>query len=188
MAKIDDKINFAERKLEEIKAKFGGDKADLAMLIQKQAKLEAEAALDNKRDTKGTTEIERQRDGLRSQLEIYPDLVKEVERKIETLRKEKEEGILKENLLRQRKAARKVEELSQELGTLLERANETNMELQKCRSMYLELHKLTNQDVFTKPTTGGSQGWLRVLTGTVKAELAGKGRQMPRYPGAAPPI
>ncbi|MBA7678510.1 hypothetical protein ES703_86786 [subsurface metagenome] len=87
MSKIDDKISLAERKLEETKAKFEADKADLTTLIQKQAKLEAEAVLEDKRDTKGITEIDRQRDRLRSQLEIYPDLIKEVEGKIEILKK-----------------------------------------------------------------------------------------------------
>lgn len=188
MAKIDDKISLAEHKFGEEKAKFEVDKADLATLTQKRARLEAEATLENRQDAKKVAEIDSQRNELRFELEIYPDLLREVEAKIEGLKKEKVEGILRENLAKQKKAAREVERLSEELGTLLEKANEANIELQKYRSIYLKLHKLTDQDVITKPTTGGSQGWLRVLAGTVKAELAGKGRPMPRYPGAAPPI
>ncbi|MBA7652789.1 hypothetical protein ES703_60628 [subsurface metagenome] len=111
-----------------------------------------------------------------------------MEAKIEGFKKEKVEGILRENLAKQKKAAREVEGLSEELGTLLEKANETNIELQKQRSQYSELYNLTNQNVITKPTTLGSLGWLRVLAGTIKAELAGGARPMPRYPGAAPPI
>ncbi len=188
MAKIDDKISLAERKLEETKVKFEADKADLTSLIKQRAKLEAEAVFDNKQDGKRIAEIDRQRDRLRSQLEIYPDLIKEVERKIEDLKKEKEEGILRENLTKQRKIGHKVEELSQELGTLLERANEANIELQKQRSQYLDLHKLTNQKVITKPTTAGSQGSLRMLAGIINAELKGHPRINPRYPPPGPPI
>ncbi len=186
MTEIADKISLAEHKLEEIKTKFERDKADLTRLIQERARLELYRTI--KKDDKRIAEIDRQRDRLRSQLEIYPDLIKEVERKIETLGKEKEEGILRRNLGRQKKAAREVERLSQELGASLEKANEANIELQKYRSMYLKLHELTDRDVITKPTTLGSQGWLKVLAGTIKAELAGGARPMPRYPGAAPPI
>ena len=189
MAKIDDKISLAEDKLEETKAKFEADKDNLTSLIRQRAKLEAEAVLDNnKQDGKRIAEIDRQRDKLRSQIEIYPDLIKEVEAKIEVLKKEKEEGTLRENLTKQRKIGHKVEELSQELGTLLERANEANIELQKQRSQYLDLHKLTNQKVITKPTTAGSQGSLRMLAGIINAELEGHPRINPRYPPPGPPI
>ena len=188
MTKIDDKISLAEHKLEEIKTKFEGDKDNLTSLVRQRAKLEAEAVLENKRDTKGITEIDRQRDRLRSQLEIYPDLIKEVEGKIRALKKEKEEGILRRNLIEQKKAAGEVERLSEELGLLLGKANNVNMELQKQRSQYLKLHELTDQEVITRPTTIGSQGWLRVVTGVVRSELEGKPRPSPRYMGAAPPI
>jgi len=188
LAKIADKISLAEHKLEEIKTKFEGDKADLTRLIQERAKLGASAILDNEKDGKRIAEIDRQRDRLRSEVEIYPDLIKEVEAKIEGLKKEKEAGILKKNLIEQKKAAGEVERLSEELGDLLEKANDVNMELQKQRSQYLKLHKLTDQDVITKATTIGSQGWLRVVTGVVKSELEGKPRPSPRYMGAEPPI
>ena len=188
MSKIDDKISLAERKLEEIKAKFEGDTDNLTSLIRQRAKLEAEAVLENRQDGKRVKEIDRQRDGLRSQLEIYPSLIKEVEGKIGALKKEKQGEILRKNLAEQKRAAREVEEFSQKLGSLLSEANSVNVELQKSRSQYLKLHELTGQEVITRPTTGGSQGWLRVLAGIIKAELAGEPRPMPRYPGAAPPI
>ena len=191
MSKIADKIAMSERKLKETKAKFEADKADLTSLIKQRAKLESEAILDNNRqDGKRIAEIDRQRDKLRSQIEIYPSLIKEIESRLEGLRKEKEEGILRENLTKQRKIGHKVEELSQELGTLLERANDTNIKLQKCRSIYLKLGELTNQDVITKPITSGSHGWLRVLTAVINSEVkGGGGRISPRYMGGpAPPI
>ncbi|MBA7493952.1 hypothetical protein ES702_04518 [subsurface metagenome] len=189
--KIDDKIALAEHKLGEVKTKFEGDKADLTRLIQKRAKLEAEAVLENERDTKGITEIERQRDRVRSQLEIYPGLVKEIEGTIEDLKREKEAGILKKNLVEQRKTAREVERLSQELGILLGKANDVNVELQKHRSQYFELHKLTNQNVFEKPTTSGSHvshGSLKILAGVINAELKGHPRPSPRFPPPGPAI
>lgn len=186
--KIDDKISLAERKLEEVKTKFEQDKDNLTSLVRQRAKLEASAVLDNKQDAKKVAEIDRQRDKLRSQLEIYPDLIKEVEGKIEALKKEKEEGILKGNLAKQRKAAREVEEFSQKLGNLLSEANNVNMELQKSRSKYLEFPKLTHQEVITKPTTLGSIGSLRVLAGVINAELEGHPRLNPRFPPPGPPI
>lgn len=186
--KIEDKISLTEHKLEEIKTKFEGNKADLTRLIQKQAKLEAEAVLENERDTKGITEIERQRDRLRSQLEIYPDLIKEVEAKVEALKKEKEERIPKKNLVKQKKIAQEVERLSQRLGALLEKANNVNVELQKHRSQYLKLHKLTGQEVITKPTTSGSHGSLKILAGVINAELEGHPRPNPRFPPPGPAI
>jgi len=186
--KIEDKIALAEKELIEQRIRFEDRKKELDGLIKERARLGASAILDNEKDGKRVAEIDSQRNKLRSELEIYPDILRQVEAKIEGFKKEKEAGILRENLAKQKKAARKVEELSQELGTLLERANEANMELQKHRSIYLKLHELTDQDVITKPTTLGSQGWLRVLAGVIKAELAGEPRPMPRYPGAAPPI
>jgi chromosome segregation ATPase len=188
LSKIDDKIAIAQEKLQETKQKFETTQKRDQELIKEKARLKASELLENRQDGKRVAEIDRQRDRLRSELEIYPDLLREVEAKIEGLKKEKVEGILRENLAKQKKVAREVERLSGELGTLLTRANEANIELQKQRSQYFELYKLTNQGVFEKPTTLGSQGWLRVLAGTVKAELAGEGRPMPRYPGAAPPI
>ena len=186
--KIEDKIALAEKELIEQRTRFEDRKKELDGLIKERARLGASAILDNEKDGKRVAEIDSQRNKLRSELEIYPDILREVEAKIEGFKKEKVEGILRENLAKQKKAAREVEGLSEELGTLLEKANETNIELQKQRSQYSELYNLTNQNVITKPTTLGSLGWLRVLAGTVKAELAGNVRPMPRYPGAAPPI
>lgn len=188
MTEIADKISLAEHKLEEIKTRFEEDKDNLTSLIQQRAKLEVEAVLENRQDDKRIAEVDRQRDELRSQLEIYPDLIKEVERKIEALRKEKEEGILKKNLGRQKKAAREVERLSEELGLLLGKANEANVELQKYRSMYLKLHELTDQEVITKPTTSGSHGSLKILAGIINAELEGHPRPNPRFPPPGPAI
>lgn len=186
--KIDDKIALAEEKLIEQRTRFEDRKKELDGLIKERARLGASAILDNQKDGKRIAEIDRQRDKLRSQLEIYPDLIKEMEVKIGALKKEKEGGILRENLIKQKKAAREIERLSEDLGTLLGKANDVNVELHKYRSIYLELHKLTNQNVFTKPTTGGSYGWLKVVTGVVKSELEGKPRPGPRYMGAEPPI
>jgi len=188
LTKIADKISLTERKLDEIKTKFDGDKADLTRLIQKRAKLEAEAVLENERDTKGITEIERQRDRLRSQLEIYPDLIKEVEVKLEALKKEKEERIPKKSLAEQRAVAQELGRLSRRLATLLERANNVNVELQKHRSQYLKLHKLTGQDVITESVTLGSFGSLKILAGIIKAELQGNPRPSPRFPSPGPAI
>jgi len=188
LTKIDDKISLAEHKLEEIKTKFEGDKDNLTSLVRQRAKLETEAVFDNKQDGKRIIEIDRQRDKLRSQIEIYPDLIKEMESRVEASKKEKEEGILRENLAKQKKAAHEVERLSGELGTLLTRANEANIELQKCRSMYLKLHELTGQDLITKPTTPGSQGSLRILSGIISAELEGHPRLNPRFPPPGPAI
>ncbi|MBA7602189.1 hypothetical protein ES703_09275 [subsurface metagenome] len=188
MSKIDDKISLAEKKLIEQRTKFEDRKKELGELVKERGRLQASVILDDRKDSNRITQVDKRRNDIRAELEIYPSLISEMEAKIEALKKEKEEEVLRGNLAKQKKAARKVEELSRELGTLLMKANEANIELQKCRSIYLELHKLTGQAVITKPTTLGSQGWLRVLAGTVKAELAGKGRPMPRYPGAAPPI
>jgi myosin heavy subunit len=187
--KIDDKISLAERKLEETKVKFEADKADLTSLIKQRAKLEAEAVLENKRDTKRITEIERQRDRLRSQIEIYPDLIKEVEAKIGALRKEKEDGILKENLARQRKVAKEIEEKSRELVATLGKADEINTSLGKLWEQCSGLAKLTNQSMISPHVTGGSQGTLRQLYGILKWEVVeGKSRPSPRFPPPGPPI
>lgn len=186
--KIDDRIALAEEKLAKEKSRFEDRKKELEELVKERGRLQASVILDDRKDSNRITQVDKRRNDIRAELEIYPSLISEMEAKIEALKKEKEAGILKKNLVEQKKAAREVERLSEELGLLLEKANDVNVELQKHRSQYLKLHKLTGQDVFEKPTTGGSHGWLRVLAGTVKAELAGKGRPMPRYPGAAPPI
>ena len=186
--KIDDKIATAQEKLQETKQKFETTQKRDQELIKEKAKLKASELLENRQDGKRIAEIDRQRDRLRSEVEIYPDLIKEVERKIEDLKKEKEEGILKENLGRQKKAAKEVERLSGELGTLLMKADQANIELQKYHSIYFELYKLTNQKVITKPTTIGSHGSLRMLAGIINAELEGHPRINPRYPPPGPPI
>ncbi|GAI89725.1 unnamed protein product, partial [marine sediment metagenome] len=90
MSKIEDKISLTEHKLEEIRTKFESDKDNLTSLVRQRAKLEASAVLDDKQDGKRVKEIDRQRDELRSQLEIYPDLIKEIGAKIEALKKQKE--------------------------------------------------------------------------------------------------
>lgn len=188
MSKIDDKIALTERKLEEIRSKFEGDKGDLSSLIRRRAKLEAQTVLEDRQDGKQIAEIDRQRDKLRSQIQIYPDLVKEIEGKIEALKKEKQKGTLKENLIKQKKAAGEVERLSEELGTLLGKANSVNVELHKQRSKYLKLHELTDQDVITRPTTSGSHGSLRILAGVINGELEGHPRPSSRFPPPGPAI
>lgn len=186
--KIEDKIALAEKELIEQRTRFEDRKKELNGLIKERARLGASATLDNEKDRKRVAEIDSQRNKLRSELEIYPDILREVEAKIEGLKKEKEAGILKKNLIRQRVAARDVERLSEELGVLLEKANEANTELQKKRSQYLKLHELTDQDVITKPTTPGSQGSLRILAGVINAELKGHPRPSPRFPPPGPAI
>ncbi|GAI76901.1 unnamed protein product, partial [marine sediment metagenome] len=156
--------------------------------VKEKAKLKADELLENKTNGKRITEIDRQRGKLHSEIEIYPDLIREVERKIETLKKQKEGEILRKNLAEQKKAARKVEDLSQELGTLLGKANQTNMELQKHRSEYFQLGELTGQKVITKPTTSGSIGSLMMLSGIINAEIQGHPRLSPRFPPPGPPI
>jgi len=188
LSKIDDKISLAEHKLEEIKTRFEGDKDNLTSLVRQRAKLEAETVLENRQDGKRIIEIDRQRDKLRSQVEIYPDLIKEMESRVEASKKEKKEGILRKNLIEQKKAAREVERLSEELGTLLMKANEANVELQKHRSQYLKLHELTDQKVITKPITSGSHGSLKILAGIINAELKGHPRPSPRFPPPGPAI
>ncbi len=188
MSKIDDKIATAQERLEETKQKFETTQKRDQELIKEKAKLKASELLENRQNGKRITEIDKARGKLHSEIEIYPDLIKEVEAKIETLGKEKEEGILKGNLAEQKKAAREVERLSEELGTLLEKANQANIELQKCRSIYLKLGELTGQGVIAKPTTLGSLGSLRMLAGIINAELEGQPRINPRYPPPGPPI
>jgi uncharacterized protein YoxC len=189
LAKIDDKISLAERKLEETKAKFEADKADLTSLIKQRAKLEAEAVFDNKQDGKRIIKIDRQRDRLRSQLEIYPDLIKEMESRVEASKKEKEEGILKQNLIRQRKVAKEIEEKSRELVATLGKADEINTSLTKLWEQCSGLAKLTNQRVISPHVTGGSQGTLKQLYGIIKWEVEeGKSRPSPRFPSPGPPI
>ncbi|MBA7472789.1 hypothetical protein ES707_08121 [subsurface metagenome] len=186
--KIEEKIALAGKELIEQRTRFEDRKKELDGLIKERARLGASAILDNEKDGKRVAEIDSQRNKLRSELEIYPDILREVEAKIEGLKKEKEAGILNKNLIRQRVAARDVERLSEELGVLLEKANEANTELQKKRSQYLKLHELTDQDVITKPITIGSQGSLRILAGVINAELKGHPRPSPRFPPPGPAI
>ncbi len=61
MSKIDDKISLSERKLEEIKTRFEGDKDNLTSLVRQRAKLETEAVFDNKQDGKRIIEIDRKK-------------------------------------------------------------------------------------------------------------------------------
>lgn len=186
--KIDDRIALAEEKLAKEKSRFEDRKKELEELVKERGQLQASAILDDQKDSKRVTEVDKRRNDVRAELEIYPSLISEMETKIEALKKEKEDGILKRNLVKQKKAAREVERLSEELGTLLMKANEANTELQKHRSQYFELHKLTNQGVFEKPTTSGSQGSLRMLAGIINGELEGYPRRSPRFPHPGPPI
>lgn len=186
--KIDDRIALAEKKLIEQRTRFEDRKKELGELVKERGRLQASVILDDRKDSNRIAQVDKRRNDIRAELEIYPSLISEMEAKIEALKKEKEGEVLRKNLAEQKKAAREVERLSQDLGTLLEKANEDNTELQRHRSIYFKLGELTGQGIFEKPTTLGSYGWLRVLAGTIKAELAGKGRPMPRYPGAAPPI
>ncbi|MBA7602346.1 hypothetical protein ES703_09435 [subsurface metagenome] len=186
--RIEEKIALAEKELIEQRTRFEDRKKELDGLTKERARLGASAILDSEKDGKRGAEIDSQRNKLRSELEIYPDILREVEAKIEGLKKEKEAGILKKNLIEQKKAAGEVERLSEELGTLLERANNVNMELQKQRSHYLGLHELTGQNVITKPTTIGSHGSLRILAGIINAELVGNPRPNPRFPPPGPAI
>ena len=186
--RIEEKIALAGKELIEQRTRFEDRKKELDGLTKERARLGASVILDNKKDGKRVAEIDSQRNKLRSELEIYPDILRQVEAKIEGFKKEKEAGILKKNLIEQKKAAEEVERLSEELGTLLERANNVNMELQKQRSQYLKLYELTDEDVITKPTTIGSQGSLRILAGVINAELVGNPRPSPRFPPPGPAI
>lgn len=189
MSKIDDKIAVSERKLEETKTKFETDKTNLISLIRQRAKLEAEAVLDNKQDGKRIIEIDRQRDKLRSRIEIYPDLIKEMESRVEASKKEKEEGILKRNLDRQKKVAREIEVKSRELVATLGKADEINTSLTKLWEQRSDLAKLTNQKVVSPHVTGGSQGSLNQLYGLIRWEVEkGESRPSPRFPSPGPPI
>ncbi|GAI02515.1 unnamed protein product, partial [marine sediment metagenome] len=116
--KIEDKMALAEKELIEQRTRFEDCKKELNGLIKERARLGASATLDNEKDRKRVVEIDSQRNKLRSELEIYPDILREVEAKIEGLKKEKIAGILKKNLIEQKKAAGEVERLSDELGTL----------------------------------------------------------------------
>ncbi|GAI84784.1 unnamed protein product, partial [marine sediment metagenome] len=115
MSKIEDRIALAEKKLIEQKTKFEDREKELDGLIKERARLGASAILDNQRDGKRIAEIDRQRGEVHAELEIYPALIKEMETKLGALRKEKEEGILKQNLAHQKKIAKEIEEKSREL-------------------------------------------------------------------------
>ncbi len=186
--KIDDKISLSEKKLIEQRTKFEDRKKELGELVKERGRLQALVILDGQRNDKRIIQIDKQRDEIHAELEVYPSLLSEMEAKIGALKKEKEEGILKENLGKQKRAARKVEEFSQKLGSLLSEANRANIELQKHRSQYFKLGELTSQNIFEKPTTPGSLGSLRMLAGVINAELEGQPRQNPRYPPPGPPI
>lgn len=186
--KIDDRIALAEEKLTKERSRFEDGKKELEELVKERSRLQASVILEDQADGERIVQIDKQRCDIHEELDIYPSLISEMEARIEALKKEKEEGTLRGNLTKQKKAAREVERLSEELGTLLEKANEANVELQKYRSMYLKLHELTDQEVITKPTTSGSHGSLRILAGIINAELKGHPRPSPRFPSPGPAI
>ena len=187
--KIDDKIALAEQKIIEQRAKFEDRKKELEGLVKERAKLQASAILENQKDDKRIATIDKQRSEVHAELEIYPDLIKEMEAKLEALRKEREDGILKRNLARQRKVAKEIEEKSRELVSALGKANETNNTLTKLWKQCSDLAKLTNQRIVSAYVTGGSQGSLGQLYGIIKWEVEkGKPRPSPRFPPPEPLI
>lgn len=187
--KIDDRIALTEEKLVEQKTKFEDRKKELDRLIKERARLGASAILDNQKDGKRIAEIDKQRSEIHAELEIYPDLIREVEAKIGALKKEKEDGIFKQNLAQQKKVAKEIEERSRELVSALGKANEINNALEKLWKQYSDLAKLTNQKVVSPHITGGSQGSLRQLYGIIKWEVEkGESRPSPRFGPPGPPI
>ena len=187
--KIDDKIALAEQKLAEQRIKFEDRKKELNGLIKERAKLQASAILENQKDDKRIATVDKQRREVHAELEIYPDLIKEMEAKLGALRKEREDGILKQNLARQRKVAKEIEEKSRELVSALGKANEINNILRKLREQHVDLAKLTNQKIISPYVTSGSQGSLSQLYGMIKWEVEeGKSRPSPRFSHPGPPI
>ena len=112
-----------------------------------------------------------------------------MEAKIEALKKEKKDGILKQNLARQRKVAKQIGEKSRELVSALDKANEINNSLKKLWEQYSDLAKLTNQKVVSPYVTGGSHGILSQLYGLIRWEVEkGESRPSPHFPPPGPPI
>lgn len=189
MSKIDDKISLSEKKLIEQRTKFEDRKKELDGLIKERGRLGASAILDNQRDGKRIAEIDRQRSEVHAELEIYPALIEEMEAKLGSLKKEKEEGILKQNLAEQKKVAKEIEEKSRELVSALGKANEINNALAKLWKQYSDLAKLTDQKVVFPHVTGGSQGSLSQLYGLIRWEVEkGESRPSPRFGSPGPPI
>ena len=187
--KIDDRIALAEQKVIEQRARFEKRKKELDRLVKERARLQASVILENQKDDKRIAAVDKQRIEVHAELEIYPDLIKEMEAKLGALRKEREEGILKQNLARQRKVAKEIEEKSRELVSALGKADEINDALRKLWEQCSGLAKLTNQGVTSPHATQGSQGTLRQLYGLIKWEVEeGKSRPSPRFPHPGPPI
>ena len=187
--KIDDKIALAEQKLAEQRAKFEDRKKELDGLVKERAKLQASAILENQKDDKRIATVDKQRSEVHAELEIYPSLISEMEAKIEALKKEKKDGILKQNLARQRKVAKEIGEKSRELVSALDKANEINNTLRKLWEQYSDLAKLTNQKVVSPYVTGGSHGILSQLYGLIRWEVEkGESRPSPHFPPPGPPI
>ncbi|MBA7652211.1 hypothetical protein ES703_60041 [subsurface metagenome] len=187
--KIDDRIALAEQKVIEQRARFEDRKKELEGLVKERAKLQASAILENQKDDKRIATVDKQRGEIHAELEIYPDLIKEMEAKLGALRKEREDGILKQNLIQQRKVAKEIEEKSRELVATLGKADEINTSLRKLREECSGLAKMTGQSVTSPHVTGGSQGTLKQLYGIIKWEVVeGKSRPSPRFPSPGPPI
>jgi len=187
--KIDDKIALAEQKIIEQRAKFEDRKKELDGLVKERGRLQASVILDGQGDDKRITQVDKRRNDIRAELEIYPSLISEMEVKIGALKKEKEDGILKENLARQRKVAKEIEVKSGELVAALGKANDVNNALRKLWKQCSDLAKLTNQRIVSAYVTGGSQGSLSQLYGMIKWEVKeGKPRPSPHFPPPGPPI
>ena len=187
--KIDDKIALAEQKVIEQRARFEKRKKELEGLVKERAKLQASVILDDQKDDKRIAVVDKQRSEIHAELEIYPDLIKEMEAKLGALRKEREDGILKQNLARQRKVAKEIEEKSRELVAALGKADEINNILIELWKQCSGLAKLTNQRVVSAYVTGGSRGSLGQLYGMIKWEVKeGKPRPSPHFSPPGPPI
>lgn len=187
--KIDDRITLAEEKLAKEKLRFEDHKKELGELVKERGRLQASVILDDQRDDERIAQIDKQRGEIHAELEIYPSLISEMETKIEALKKEKEDDILKRNLTRQRKIAKEIEEKSRELVSTLGKANEINIALRKLWEQCSDLAKLTNQSVTSPHVTSGSQGSLGQLYAIIRWEVEkGKSRLSPRFADLGPPI
>lgn len=187
--KIDDRIALAEEKLTKERSRFEDRKKELEELVKERGRLQASVILDGQRDDKRIAQIDKQRSEIHSELEIYPSLISEMEAKIEALKKEKEDGILKRNLVQQRKVAKEIEEKSRELLTTLGKADEINNVLRELWKQHIDLAKLTNQKVISPHVTGGSQGSLKQLYGIIRWEVEkGESRPSARFAPPGPPI
>jgi len=127
--KIDDKIALAEEKLAKERSRFENRKKELEELVKERGRLQASVILDGQRDDERIAQIDKQRGEVHAELEIYPSLISEMEAKIEALKKEKEDGILKRNLTQQKKVAKEIEEKSRELVSALGKADDINTAL-----------------------------------------------------------